>query len=480
MPTPIATVTKATIRADAAGADRLPGTTTSGGSSTTAIDSGLATYQPDFFRGKYLLLTSGAFSGQWRLITDFTSSSGTITVAPAFGGTVATSVTYEVYAIRPDLFTLAANRAVQMLYPHIHKPELDYIIASKSSVYGVPRGMRDVRQVILGSVPALLDRFDRADSTTSIGGSWVATTDTWGITSERGYSVTDADGGLITYDADMQDGAVSAVVRGTLNSGATYRSPVLVFRLLEDRTGAIPAAASRDYLLVRMLNAVVDLRKVDAGTESSVTTAVATTSDGVDYRLRVLFEGTRVRVFIDDVQLIDYELLGLNLKYLDGVQVGIRWDKGGAPATAARVDDYRAYHLDFGNRLLHHDWRQSADRRTMQFGAIGRFSGVGIDRLLRVEGTELLTLLAADTTYGTLATDSTATLEITTTEPAYQLFVQGVRAELYEYAQDPSWNQNLETIPVYQQLEAKQRLMVDAMKRTHGMPLPQRGLQFAY
>lgn len=482
MPTPIATVSKATIRADMAGADRLPGTATGNGASggTTVVDSGYASLQPDFFRGKYLLITSGTCSGQWRLITDFTSSSGTYTVAPAFSAQIASAVTYEVYSLRPDLFTLAVNRAIQRLYPKVYRPELDYLVVELggngvSRSYGLPHGMRDAKRITQspGGALALIDRFDRADSSTSIGGSWTADASTWGVSSERGYSVSDADGDRVSFDAGMPDGVVQATVRGTLNSGSTYRSPALIFRALETYADAFDAS---NYLVVRLLNATVDLRRVLGGSEASITTGALTTSDGVDYLLRVVFEGVRVRVYVDGTCYIDHELLGPNLRYLEGQRAGVRWDKGGSPSTAARFDDYRAYRIA-GTWMAHHDWRQSADGRVLEFGRLGQRAGLGVDRLLRVEGTEALTALASDTTYGTLATDSTATLEIATTDPAYLLLVEGARAELYQYAQDPNWNQNLDSIPAFAQMEQAQRQMVERMR---GMALPAKGMQFAY
>lgn len=462
-------------------AERRQGTTTSAGSTTTAIDSGLVNMQPDFFRGKFLLCESGTQSGLFRPITDFTPSTGTITVAPAFTGAVATSVTYSIFTFNPALFTLAANEAIRKLNPTVCRFEQDYLIVeSGRTVYEVPRGMDRVRWVGQASGQKVRDKFDRADSTTSIGGGWTATSGTWGISSERGYSVTDADGDLITQDIDAQDGYIECIVRGDMTA-ADYRVPTLVFRLVEDYTGAIPAASARDYLVVELRNALVDLRKVDAGTESSITTAVVTSSDGTDYRLGVLFQGTRIRVFLDYVEVLTHELIGPNYKFLAGKRAGIRWDVSGAPTVAARFDDYRAYAIPSAGYVEHHDWQQSPDGRELFFGNLGRSTGLGTERILRVEGTAPLTALADDTTYGTIASDTTAVLEIATTDASWGLLVEAVRAECYRAYQEPAWNLNSDTIPVYAQLEAQSRARVEQMIRGgQGMRIPQRALQYAY
>ena len=481
MPLAQASATKANVRNELAGADREFATTTSAGAAdgTTVVSSDLSgNRQVDEYRDKWLLLTSGGSSGQFRRISNFAAGTGTFTVDRAFSAQVTTSVTFEIFTISPHLFTLATNKAIPKAHPAIYRPEIDFLVTDQRlrDSWGLPRGMVRVYRVQAAtSGYALLDRFDRADSTTSIGGSWVATTGVWGISSERGYSVDDADGDLITYDADAPDPFIRCTVRGTLNSGTIYRSPALVFRLAEDRTGAIPAAASRDYLLVRLLNGVVDLRKVDAGTESSLTTATLTTSDGTDYEPQVHAEGNRVRVWVDGREYITYELQGLNLKF-DGVRVGVRWDKGGSPATAARIDNFRCYKAD--SWAEHHDWRVSHDRQVIQFGPLGKRLGLRADGLVLLEGSQPLSLLASDTTWGTLASDTTAALEIATTDDAWPLFIAYCRAELYELMADPAWNGNRETIPMYQ-ARAK-AAQAEALRGDHAMPLPSQGIMYPY
>lgn len=460
------------MRSHLAGADREGRTTTGAGSTTTVVSSAVIGRQVDFYRGKYLLMTSGTASGEWRTITDFTSSSGTFTIAPALSAGSGSGSTFEIYTLAPHLATIAVNRAIPKAHPAICKPEVDYAIClnARTRAMGIPRGIEDLWAVYVEdySSQKLKDRFDRADSATSIGGEWTVTAGTWGLTGERGYSVSDADADFITYDAELEDGMVSCIIRGTLNHATVYRVPILAFRIREDYLGAIDTT---NCLLVEVRNALVDLRKVDDGTESSLTTAAATTSDGVDYVPRVRFEGPIVTVWLDDVEVIRYELTGLNLKYLDFPRVGVRWDKGGSPATAARIDDFRAHRIVPFSR--HHNWQLSPDKQVAEFGSQDG-PNLSTDHWVRFEGSAPLTLLDADTTDGTLATDSTARLELEAEGPHWDLFLEYCFAEYYKLGTDPAWNLRPETWSVYEAKAANAAENAERMrgKSRYRMPRP--------
>ena len=71
------------------------GTTSGSGSTTTAVDATLFGGDDEYI-GSYIRITSGTYDGTTRRITDYASSTGTMTFA-AVGGTVAGSVTYELW-----------------------------------------------------------------------------------------------------------------------------------------------------------------------------------------------------------------------------------------------------------------------------------------------------------------------------------------------------------------------------------------------
>lgn len=72
------------------------GQSTSGGSTTTLIDTGRPETTTDYWKGSVLLLTSGNQCFQSRLITGWNGSTFTFTVDPPFTGVVATDTTYYI------------------------------------------------------------------------------------------------------------------------------------------------------------------------------------------------------------------------------------------------------------------------------------------------------------------------------------------------------------------------------------------------
>lgn len=98
--------------------DGLSGTTTSAGAAggTTLLDATNLYQADDYWNTGQIVITSGTYIGQVRRISDFTSSTGTVTVSSAFGGQIAASVTFEihlpfVYALYNDCFRRAVRHA---------------------------------------------------------------------------------------------------------------------------------------------------------------------------------------------------------------------------------------------------------------------------------------------------------------------------------------------------------------------------------
>jgi len=73
------------------------------GGGTTVVCSALSTPYPhdDYINGATIVLTGGDYAGERRTISDYASSTGTITVATAFSGQVATSVTFDIIPSLP-------------------------------------------------------------------------------------------------------------------------------------------------------------------------------------------------------------------------------------------------------------------------------------------------------------------------------------------------------------------------------------------
>jgi len=107
--------------------DYFHSTTTADGNEdkTTLIDSALAGYSNDYFGGvnnsKYVYITSGDAAGEERIISDFVSSSGTITVSAAFSAQIVSDVTYEIHSYSVGDKKRAVNLALWDAYPYYYK-----------------------------------------------------------------------------------------------------------------------------------------------------------------------------------------------------------------------------------------------------------------------------------------------------------------------------------------------------------------------
>ena len=444
MPIPVAQLDKRALRepvAYRAGSWR-PFTTSSAGAGggTTLVIASLIGQPRDLILSQYFLCTSGTNNGEWRRATDFDPSNGTVTVPRAYTGQVASAVTVEMHTWRPDLYTQAINQALTELWGPLYRPILHHQVSwhSGETMTGRPRNAWKVNRVLQDTRPSRRqgDQFDRDASATDQGSDWTVTggQGTWGVaTTEELYSVTDVDEDtiIIANNQNVRHGVLQATYRGTLNSGATYRTFELCFRTRVDEDDDIDL---NNTLLVRLLNGAIDLRKRDSGVESSLTTATVTTSDGVNYKVRVMFQGTWIRIFLDDQEVITYELTALNTKYVQYGHACIRLALAGSPATAARLDDYALFEL-VGTTEITDAW-QSYDGRGVELSHRGEAYSTDESALLWFECSAPLTQLAADT-FETLTTDTTDLVEMEATDPARTLLTDWSVWCLYKQAVAP-------------------------------------------
>ena len=417
--------------------------TAASGTTTTAVISALSGIGADYVLALPWCVnnTDLTVPFEFRRATDLSGT--TVTFANAFGAAVATDDELDFFSYRPSIYTTALNRAIPAVWPGIYRYLNSHLIANGSrkegggSLYSLPRSMRRVSRVVQSGSLSLRDLFDRVASTTTLGDGWAAASgDTYGVIGEELYCVSDVDGDYVTRSEKIKNGVIEFQVRGVLAHNVNYRTFALMFRHAEDYAGALD---HNNYLVVRLLSAtaaasggVVDLRKVDGGTESSLTTAAVTTTNAVNYTVRVEWIGARIRVWIDDIQLIDFALTGANAKFIDNAgRWGFRNDLGGSPGantttTAGRIANLYAFASNAA--IPWHDWRANADEETIQIPAISTLSPSG---LLSIEGSAPLTLFSADAAQ-TLVLDTTAVLEIATTDPAWQTLIQAAAVELYK------------------------------------------------
>jgi hypothetical protein len=118
-------------------------TTTAGASDgTTFISTDYSGYGADTHEAMWATPRTGTHAGLYRQINSFSGT--TFTVVRAYGAAaVATGLTVEISAIRPDLYTEALNRAIVDAWPHLYLAGLDSstTLTTGDLTYSLPSGV---------------------------------------------------------------------------------------------------------------------------------------------------------------------------------------------------------------------------------------------------------------------------------------------------------------------------------------------------
>ena len=127
----------------------VTGTTSGSGSTTTAVDATLFGGD-DEYNGSYIRITSGTYDGTTRRITDYTSSTGTMTFA-AVAGTIAGSVTYELWesGFDPDVIDEYINQSIWEITGRVYDPveNLDIHTDTINARWEIPSGLAMLQDV---------------------------------------------------------------------------------------------------------------------------------------------------------------------------------------------------------------------------------------------------------------------------------------------------------------------------------------------
>jgi hypothetical protein len=127
----------------------ITGVTSGGGSSTTALDTKLFGGD-DEYNGSYIRFTSGTNDGETARITDYTSSSGTMTFA-AVTGTVTVGVGYELWndGFNPDVIDEFINQSIWEVTGRVYDPveNLDTHTDRINTRWEIPSGLAMIQDV---------------------------------------------------------------------------------------------------------------------------------------------------------------------------------------------------------------------------------------------------------------------------------------------------------------------------------------------
>ena len=164
-------------------------TTTNVAANTSLIDTNLTElYSADdyFNTNWYAIVTSNNRDGQYRRVTDYAQSSGTLTVSLAWGaGTDGANSTYELMPVPPNKVMEWYNRSRQEVWPHIGivRDVETIVTGTRQFTYEIPSTIRRVNRVYLG------ERYEAQNDSENLllNGSfedWSSTTaaDNWSVT----------------------------------------------------------------------------------------------------------------------------------------------------------------------------------------------------------------------------------------------------------------------------------------------------------
>ena len=164
-------------------------TTTNVAANTSLIDTNLTELysSDDYFNTNwYAIVTSNNRDGQYRRVTDYAQSSGTLTVSLAWGaGTDGANSTYELMTVPPNKVMEWYNRSRQEVWPHIGivRDVETIVTGTRQFTYEIPSTIRRVNRVYLG------ERYESQNDSENLllNGSfedWSSTTaaDNWSVT----------------------------------------------------------------------------------------------------------------------------------------------------------------------------------------------------------------------------------------------------------------------------------------------------------
>jgi hypothetical protein len=159
------------------------------------------------------------------------------------------------------------------------------------------------------------------------GQAWVPLSGTWGISGNKAYCASQSAG-----DINIEAGSANYSYSITLNcknTGANLYYFNSVFRLLD----------TNNYLRVKCGEGLLQLTKFVAGTGTVLSSLSFTTTNDVDYRVKVICQGNRVVVYVDGILYIDYTLTGGETVFSTYTKVGLRVFTNAPLSFTARADD---------------------------------------------------------------------------------------------------------------------------------------------
>ncbi|MGY2747197.1 SGNH/GDSL hydrolase family protein [Arthrobacter sp. UYCu723] len=271
-----------------------------------------------------ILITAAQFDATWIASTGNTAYDLTSTPKLLQKNAIARSLATELGVQLVDMFTILRDK-VDIWFDGLHPNDAGHNLWGQAIAQKIAQ-----LAVVNQQVSIITDTFDRADSTTAIGGAsdggtWTAT-GTWGIMGNCAYSPANTNGATLVRDAGQADHVISAVV--SAQSGSASKANVgLIARYTDE---------SNYYLLDLNITATGHARiyKRQAGVFTVLSATVAPIWN-IGNDVEFMVDGTHLSAYINGVEIVG----ATDTTHTTGNKAGL-WNSsggGGGSSTWASV-----------------------------------------------------------------------------------------------------------------------------------------------
>jgi hypothetical protein len=181
-----------------------------------------------------------------------------------------------------------------------------------------------------GPVTLFSDNFNRANSSSTLGSPWVASSGIYGISSNQAYCVSNGNADTQVVPVGGADYTLTCDIFGAYGT-TNFSFPGIMVRYIDE--------SNYIYVKPQSNNITLNIWDTSATTTPSTDASTALT-DSTTYTLKIICNGTSIQGFINNVLKVSATLNGSQqTKFGAATKVGFRLSTGGTPAVTARWDN---------------------------------------------------------------------------------------------------------------------------------------------
>jgi hypothetical protein len=181
------------------------------------------------------------------------------------------------------------------------------------------------------------DSFDRPDNNTSLlktdnGLTWTPVNGTWGISGNKATSISKVHNDIVSIQSLSGSLVVYCSVKGTIANATTFSVPSIIPKFID--------GSNFIQITFSFGNSIV-LNKKDADVFTTLSTKGVTLQDNIEYKFKIEFSDTSIKVYMDGSLVIDYTLsTDEKTKFLPASKSAIRLQRQNTPTLEATFDNF--------------------------------------------------------------------------------------------------------------------------------------------